>query len=186
MKPLAIGAVLALALLAGCGEGDDPPPPPTAAPGETTATAPPDTQAPPATQADPGTVPDAEGAPAAPPPDAEAGAPPPAWVETSAGPMWLSLGSYCWDGSCFDILRATCDDTSVPAVVVATGETVRFHLAFDPTSAELSVEDSDPELLDEERTIDWNVNRAGLLWLSLEAGPNRRVAYQACLNVLGV
>jgi len=191
VKPLALCLVLGLTLLGGCGQDDEgaapPPSAPTEAPSTTapvTVPAPTTETQPPATE--PESVPTEEGAPTEPPPDQpESGAPPPAWVETTAGRVWLAYGSYCWTNACVDMVQVTCDDASTPAVQAETGETVRFHLGFRPTEATLSVEDSTPEALPRRRTIAWSANRGGLLRLDLRAAGGD-ASYVACVTLLGV
>jgi hypothetical protein len=60
-------------------------------------------------------------------------APPPAWVHTDHGSRWLAFGSYCWSarrhGVCADMVGAD-QRRDVPTLVVRSGETMRFHLAF--------------------------------------------------------
>jgi hypothetical protein len=188
VKPLALCAAVLLVLLAGCAGDDDAAPTQAAGP---TATSPPVTVTQPAPQTQTAPAPtepeQEEGAPAEPPPDAAGtdDGPPPAWIETSGGPAWLARGSFCWESLCVDTALPRCDDGSAPPVQIQAGETVRFHLGFEPTEATLSVEGSTPEALPAARTIEWNANRAGLLLLALRTDVGD-ASYAACLEILGV
>lgn len=74
------------------------------------------------------------GRPAATPPKpAQAGGPPPAWIEAAATATWLDFGTYCW--------RTTCADYIPPAqrpglreLAVARGSSARIHFGFAPRS----------------------------------------------------
>jgi hypothetical protein len=192
---LALCAVLGLTLLAGCA-GDDPEATTAPSPIETgsTPTAPETvpapatgTTAPPETVPETGTAEPEAGAPAEPPPEVagDPDPPPPAWIESSAGPIWLDYGSYCWDDACARMGLGSCDDGTTPIVQVSTGETVRFHVGADPARATLSVDRSRPERLLPGETMEWNANRAGVLVLRIRADAGT-ASYAACLEILGV
>lgn len=163
-------ALVALVALAACG-GDDAP---DAAEPPTT------TDPPPPATSEPGGRPPEE------PPATDEGGPPPASIELPSGAAWMAYGSYNWDGATFDILRPTCDDTAVPELELGAGDIVRFHLPFEPATAELTLgADNDrPEVvsLPPGRTIEWRGEYDGLLWLAVTA-PEGEVAYQACVRV---
>jgi type IV secretory pathway VirB10-like protein len=194
---IALCAALGLALLAGCGEDGEQAarttPATTAAPTATETSSATVTEAPPTTEATPTdttgttetTAPVEEGAPTEPPPNAsEPSAPPPAWFESSAGKVWLAYGSYCWASLCVDKVQASCEDMSTPAAQATQGETVRFHLRFQPTEAMLSIEDEQPRRLPNRRTIPWDANASGLLQLFVRAHGGD-VTYAACLTIVG-
>lgn len=163
--------LFALVLLSACGTADEPVPDAADEP-ETTA-------APPATTTGQSAVPPGE------PPVPEDGGPPAAWIETPSGSAWMAYGNYCWGDVCMDILRPTCDDSSVPEVELRRGDAVAFHLSFDPTTADLTLgaDGSRPEVvsLEPARVIEWQGDYDGLLWLALTAEEGE-VAYQACVG----
>ena len=58
--------------------------------------------------------------------------PPPAWIETESGKLWLAYATFCWPG-CADYPAPVCgDERYAPTIVVRRAEVVRFHLGFDP------------------------------------------------------
>jgi hypothetical protein len=158
-------ALFAAAVLAGCGaEGDragSPPPPPPTVTG-----------------------------PADPPPEIGREAPPPAWIETEHGAFWLGYSTYCWKTVCADYIAPRCGDELVPTVVVAPGETVRFHLGFDPVevvlASHLRVErEGESARLESGRTPSWRVTWAGATSLFARAAPGQDGAdasYAVCLE----
>lgn len=164
--------LLALVLLAGCGSEESTP-----------ADQPADT-APPA--GEPETQADETAGPPGEPPATEEGGPPPAWIETSSGSAWMAYGSYCWTNVCVDVLHFTCDDTSVPSLEVRPGDPIRFHLAFAPDEADLTLgaPSSRPEVVSvtPARVIEWQGEYDGhlLLFATSEEGD---VSYQACVRI---
>jgi len=164
-----VAAGLLVLLLAACGSADDPAPEP-----ETTA-------APPEAATEQSAVPPDE------PPVTEEGGPPPAWIETPSASEWMSFGRYCWGDVCVESARVTCDDSSVPQLELAPGDTVRFHLEFVPASAELTLgaDGSRPEVvtLEPARVMEWQGDYDGALWLALTADEGE-VAYVACARAV--
>jgi hypothetical protein len=63
-------------------------------------------------------------------------------VHTDQGSRWLAFGSYCWSarrhGLCADMVGAD-QRRDVPTLVVRSGETMRFHLAFIAQSVDVYV-----------------------------------------------
>jgi hypothetical protein len=168
---LVAACLLALLLLAACG-GEDEPAAPTGEPGTT--------------EGPPETTTEQSAAPAGEPPVTEEGGPPPAWIETPAGSAWMAYGRYLWAGLSVEIAQVTCDDSSVPQLELPPGGTVRFHLPFEPRTAELTLgaDTSRPEVvqLAPARVIEWQGDYDGHLWLALTADEGE-VAYQACVRV---
>jgi hypothetical protein len=84
--------------------------------------------------------PEAQAKPKTPPPTVPGvrSAPPPAWIETRRGDRWLAFSSYCWTVTCIDS-RPLEDRADIPRIVVTRGETVRFHLGFEPTKLSVKV-----------------------------------------------
>lgn len=78
----------------------------------------------------------------APPRSPDPSAPPPAWVHTERGSRWLAFDSYCWSArghsACVDMIAPN-QRRDVPILVVRSGETVRFHLAFSAKSVDVYV-----------------------------------------------
>jgi hypothetical protein len=68
--------------------------------------------------------------------------PPPAWIETETGSHWLAYSSYCWGTGCIDYVDIS-SRQDVPLVRVRKGETVRFHLGFDPSKVSLTLGSTD-------------------------------------------
>lgn len=108
-------------------------------------------------------------APSSPPPTVEGPVepPPPAWAETESGDTWMAFGSYCWDNGCVDMVPPD-QLPDVPQVTVAAGETVIFHLAFNPSEVSLAFFDGRPQVsLPAEPGISWEVSHTG--FVALEA-----------------
>jgi hypothetical protein len=104
--------------------------------------------------------------PASAPPERPGEGPPPAWIETEAGSIWLAYSTYCWGSTCADFVAPSCaGDPPAPPVELRRGETVRFHLDFDPGEATLTFfpEGGEPDgvTLDSSRTPTWQADRAG-------------------------
>lgn len=168
--------LFALVLLAACGGEDD-------------AASPPESEAPPTTEtASPETTTAESGGPAGEPPATEEGGPPPAWIETPSAAEWMAYGRYAWGGLSLEIAQPTCDDSAVPQLELGAGESVRFHLQFEPLTAELTLGAdrgrAEVVTLDPGRTIEWQGEYDGHLWLALTA-PEGEVAYQACVSATG-
>jgi len=158
--------VLAAAALAGCGATEErdraaaPPPPPA------TVTGPPE-----------------------PPPKLAQEGPPPAWVETERGAYGLGFSTYCWKTVCADYIPPRCgDEKLVPTIVVDSGETVRFHLGFEP--GDVSMQSSGPGAaqfspLEKTREPTWRVGTPGVWRLSASAAPGQEgsdASYAACFE----
>jgi hypothetical protein len=129
-----------------------------------------------------GVVPSAT--PADPPPERPGEGPPPAWVETEGGSIWLAYSTYCWGSTCADFVAPSCaGDTSAPRVELRRGETVRFHLGFDPGEASLTFfpEGGEPDgvTLDPSRTPAWQADRAGAFTV-FAGGDGRDASYAGC------
>jgi hypothetical protein len=84
--------------------------------------------------------------------------PPPAWVETKAGSTWLGYSTYCWRSVCADYDGPDCRSflAKPPGVVLTPGETVRFHLGFDPEEVSVTSGGRTTQL-DSSRTPQWRV-----------------------------
>jgi len=167
-------AVCMLALLlAACGSSDDEP----AAEPETA----------PATTTAPETTTGPSGGPPEEPPTPEERGPPPAWIETPAASAWMSFGRYCWGDVCVESVQVTCEDSSVPQLDLAAGDAVRFHLDFEPDTAELTLgaDGNRPEVvtLEPARTMEWQGDYDGALWLAVTSGQDE-VAYMACARAV--
>jgi hypothetical protein len=122
------------------------------------------------------------GPPDAPPERPDEG-PPPAWVETEGGSIWLAYSTYCWDSTC-DFSAPSCGgDPPAPRVELRRGETVRFHLEFDPGEALLRFfpEGGEPDevTLDPSPTLTWRADRAGAFTVLTE-GERRHASYAGC------
>jgi hypothetical protein len=117
-------------------------------------------------------------------------APPPAWIETRRGSVWLGYATYCWGSTCADAGPPDCGKPYSPYVEVDPGEEVRFHLGFRPVDARLvhfapdgalsRSEDSEP--LEAARVMAWDVSREGPFWLSASVGGGGDASYAACLR----
>jgi hypothetical protein len=115
--------------------------------------------------------------------------PPPAWIATSVGSRWLAYATYCWGRGCADYVAPRCGDPHVPDVHVQQGETVTFHLGFEPASATLAFfgkitegTGGPEEVRLDPRTLAWTVDRGGPVWLSTQADEGD-AAYAGCLRV---
>jgi hypothetical protein len=105
------------------------------------------------------------GRPAAPPPKPpNAGAPPPAWIETQAKSAWLAYGSYCWKTACVDMLPPQ-SRPDLPVLAVTRGRTVRIHLGFKAKSVGVSLDKRAVKAkLDATlRIVSWAATRGGVL-----------------------
>lgn len=91
--------------------------------------------------------------------------PPPAYVETRSGSLWMGYGSYCWEGVCADMAAPDMRD-DIPTAVVAEGDEITFHLGFEPSELQLSFADGAGAItLPAERSPSWQVTRSGVLHL---------------------
>jgi len=163
--------VVAALLIAGCGASGsvETDARTTSAPPAVDATAPPDEDPP-----DPGMR----------------GAPPPAWIATERGAVWLSYATFCWDGGCADAGPPTCGEPWTPDVIVTPGERVSFRVGFDPARAALEffppdekdVAAPDEVRLEPGRTISWVASREGPIWLSTWPRERGDAHYAACLR----
>jgi hypothetical protein len=110
------------------------------------------------------------------PPTLDRPGPPPAWVETANGSMWLAYSSYCWSTVCADYIHSCTMKPEPPVVRVEKGEMVRFHLGFEPSEVSiLGVK------LDASRAPAWRAARDGLVVLAAR-GDGGSASYAACLR----
>ena len=104
--------------------------------------------------------------------------PPPAWVETRKGSLWLAYASFCWtapaeypgeaDPVCKDY-PAPATRTDLPAIVLRRGELVHLQLGFVPQRLTLTIRGRTYELAHAERTV-WRAQRAGVAVLAGKTG----------------
>lgn len=65
--------------------------------------------------------------------------PPPAWLETERGNLWLGYSSYCWGTACVDFVAPRCQNSKqTPRIRLRRGERVTAHLRFRPTELGLA------------------------------------------------
>jgi hypothetical protein len=143
-----------------------------------------DRAGPPATTGAP-SPPAAAEPPAEPRPDSSGEAPPPAWVETEAGSRWLGYSTYCWDTTCADFVAPSCGDEHVPELAVRPGETLRFHLGFEPAEVSLTVLPDDAATQFDPGELVWEVTRTGSVMISATAKPGQGgsdASYVGCLR----
>jgi len=105
--------------------------------------------------------------PPAPKVSGAATAPPPAWIETARGDRWLAFSSFCWKTTCVDFIPPAMRP-ELPRIALRRGETVRFHLAFRPTSLRLLVGNRAFKLA-ARRVVAWRVSGGGLAVLEARA-----------------
>ena len=118
------------------------------------------------------------------PPERPGEGPPPAWVETEGGSIWLAYSTYCWGSTCADFAAPSCGgEPPAPRVELRRGETVRIHLDFDPGEALLTFfpEGGEPDgvTLDPSRTPTWRADRAGAFTV-FAGGEGRDASYAGC------
>lgn len=121
-----------------------------------------------------------------------ANGPPPAWVETGAGPHWLSPSTFCWrKAGCADYVAPSCaEPRHTRPLDLRLGETVRFHLPFRPRQASLTFfpkerpGSEEPQHVDvpARRVISWAVDREGAFSLSAFPVFGGDASYVACIR----
>lgn len=129
---------------------------------------------------------DGAGSPTSPPPTITAvdSVPPPAWVETRSGRRWLAFSDFCWFTACIDF-RQPAERNDVPVVRVESGETIRFHLGFEPESVAIQVASARYALKAAE-VPEWRVRgRGGFATLETTGGKGR-AKYLARLRVAAI
>jgi hypothetical protein len=124
------------------------------------------------------------GGPSGAPPERPGEGPPPAWVETEAGSVWLAYSTYCWGSVCADFVAPSCvGEQAAPRVELRRGETVRFHLGFEPAEVALTFfpEGGEPDgvALDASRAPAWRADRAEAFSLFARAD-GRDASYAGC------
>jgi hypothetical protein len=128
------------------------------------------------------------GGPSSPPPTLTdvSSAPPPAWVETEGGKYWLGFSTYCWESTCADYVAPECSSKHVPTIAVRRGETVRFHLGFQPTRLSIEffrrTEPTGREKLEPSQAASWAVPHGGVIWLSADV-ERGDASYVACFRL---
>lgn len=121
-------------------------------------------------------------APDDPPPTVRAeSAPPPAWIESRGGDSWLAFGSFCWERTCADA-RPPEMRTDLPQLSLEPGETVRFHLDFEPSRLELHLGER-MYTLEPDRTAEWRVEGDGGIMILRTSSEGRSVDYIARMNI---
>jgi hypothetical protein len=123
------------------------------------------------------------GRPASPPPKPpNAGAPPPAWIETPAKSAWLAYGSYCWKTACVDMIPPE-SRPDLPTFGVARGRTVRVRLGFAARSVAVNLDKTviRAKLDATKRIASWRATRGGILTVSGRASGS--ASYVARLRV---
>lgn len=106
--------------------------------------------------------------PAAPPTPAQAGGPPPAWVETSTKSAWFDYGSYCWRTGCADYIPPQ-QRPGLREFSLAKGTTVRMHFGFPPKSVVLRFVSSGRSVtLAPTRLLAWKATTGGVIALELK------------------
>ena len=105
------------------------------------------------------------GRPTKPPPTPpNAGAPPPAWIETQARSAWLAYGSYCWKTACVDMIPPQARP-DLPVFRAGRGTMVRVHFGFAARSVNASLDGKVARVrLDAtKRIVSWRAARGGVL-----------------------
>lgn len=156
---LCLVAAVVVALIAGCG-GD------AAEPADADAKSAKPTATDRVNEATPGSDPAPQPPATAPPKLGAFDEPPPAWVAASSGTSWMAYGTYCW-GSCV-LMRGPAERDDLPRLEVQPGETLTFHLEFDPTELSLSISaDGEPRQmsLPARRNVTWEATRGGVISL---------------------
>lgn len=157
-------AAVVVALLAGCG-GD------AAEPPDADAKSAKPTAADRVNEGTPGSDPAPQPPATAPPKLGALDEPPPAWMAASSGTSWMAYGTYCW-GSCV-LMRGPAEHDDLPRLDVQPGETLAFHLEFDPTELSLSISaDGEPQQmsLPARRNVTWEATRGGVVSLAARRG----------------
>ena len=141
---------------------------------------------PPATTTDAG---DVQVRPTSPPPTLDIDGPPPAWIETEDGSLWLAYATYCWATACADYVPPRCGDEKLaPAIEVRRSEVVRFHLEFRPegrVTLQFFAEGKEPRAfrLGRSQTPTWKVRRGGVFWVGANGGSGS-ANYAGCFKVV--
>lgn len=130
--------------------------------------------------------------PSGPPPELDGvEGPPPAWVETRDGALWLAYSGFCWETTCADYEAPTCDNPRIPELVLESGDEIRFHLGYEPKEVVVSffrqwgAATTNEAQLASERAPTWAVDRPGPFALhatSLERGD---ASYAGCIRFRG-
>jgi hypothetical protein len=112
--------------------------------------------------------------------------PPAAHITTSSGRHQLGFSTYCWTAKtqslCVDYAAPHCKGPAAgPVIRVHRGERVRFDLGFTPRSVSISVANGRSVDLAATRHPTWRANRAGPLWLFVDAKTNGDASYVACI-----
>lgn len=136
----------------------------------------------------PATTADAQVRPASPAPTLEIAGPPPAWIETESGSLWLAYATFCWAG-CADYRAPVCgDERRAPTIVVRRSEVVRFHLGFEPEGGVAlrffrGRKDVREIHLPSNRTPTWEVERGGPFWIDAAKTGTGSASYSGCLKL---
>ena len=112
--------------------------------------------------------------------------PPPAWIETSAGPKWLAFSSYCWKSTCADFIPHHCPDRRIPKLLLRRGELVRFHFQFQPKSVDVTVGRRKSTPVTPRRIASWQATREGLLSVFVRvrlSSMNADASYNGCISL---
>ncbi len=121
------------------------------------------------------------------PPTHARSAPPPAWAETEHDSHWLAYSNYCWSASgsaqCGDFVAPSCADRRIPKMALQQGETIRFHLGFDPTKVSVTEGGSSETLPPGRDPIVRARGTNGAMTLFVHA-PGGSATYAACLQFM--
>ena len=130
---------------------------------------------------------EAQPPPGPPPSPPSRSGPPPAWIETEGGSVWLAYSGYCFGRTCVDFVSPEVRK-DLPAIRVRRGEIVRFHFGFVARDVTLSVSEntlrSRSIRLCGGREVAWRVRRGGYLTIFMRARRGGDASYVARL-VLG-
>jgi hypothetical protein len=131
------------------------------------------------------------GGPSEPPPKLDIDGPPPAWVHTGDDAVWLAYSTYCWKTACADYVETRCGERRIPTVVVQPGETVLFHLDFNPKSVSLVLDGPENHSegvgaahapLAAARTVEWKAYRDGPVTLVAIPSGSGDASYVVCFR----
>lgn len=132
---------------------------------------------------------DAAVRPASPAPTLDIDGPPPAWIETERGDLWLAYATYCWGTACADYIAPVCgNERHAPTIVVRRGEIVRFHLEFEPEGrVALRFFEGGKDVgeihLASDRTATWKVKRGGPFWIDAAKAETGSASYSGCFEL---